>query len=290
MLKIGEFAKKARVSVKTLRYYDECGLLKPAWKDRFSGYRHYHLNQLEDLNRILALKELGFSLDQIRTIQEEEVSISQLRTMLHLKQGELTAEIEARNERLALIEARLKQLDAGADLSEITSVQEPTKPDEIEPIKEPDKMNVEIKTVPAFTAAGMKYHGKNENQEIAAMWQKINPRWNEIKHPAKPYEAAYGICGEMEEDGSFSYLAGVAVEKVEDLPADLESWDVPEQTYAVFPCTLSEIHQTYEYAHGTWMPENNYKRADGPDYEYYDEHFNPADPKSVLYIYIPVKK
>ncbi len=47
-------------------------------------------------------------------------------------------------------------------------------------------MNVEIKTIPAFTAAGMMYKGKNENQEIKAMWGKINPRWDEIKHPAKP--------------------------------------------------------------------------------------------------------
>ena len=66
MLKIGEFSRLARVSVKTLRYYADLGLLKPAYVDRYSGYRYYSLEQLPRLNRILALKELGFSLVQNR--------------------------------------------------------------------------------------------------------------------------------------------------------------------------------------------------------------------------------
>jgi len=64
MLKIGEFSKLAQVSVKTLRYYDELGLLRPDWVDRYTGYRFYALQQLPRLNRILALRELGFSLAQ----------------------------------------------------------------------------------------------------------------------------------------------------------------------------------------------------------------------------------
>lgn len=61
MLKIGEFSKVAQVSVKTLRYYDELGLLRPEWVDRYTGYRYYSLQQLPRLNRILALRELGVS-------------------------------------------------------------------------------------------------------------------------------------------------------------------------------------------------------------------------------------
>ena len=71
MLKIGEFSKLAQVSVKTLRYYHQYGLLKPAWTDRFNGYRYYRLDQLSTLNSILALKELGFSLEQIQTILQD---------------------------------------------------------------------------------------------------------------------------------------------------------------------------------------------------------------------------
>ncbi len=65
MIKIGDFSRLAQVSVRTLRLYDEMGLLKPAHIDRFSDYRYYSIEQLPRLNRILALKDLGFSLEQI---------------------------------------------------------------------------------------------------------------------------------------------------------------------------------------------------------------------------------
>ena len=65
MFKIGEFSKLTQIPVKTLRYYDELGLLKPVEVDRFTGYRYYSAGQLPRLNRVLALKDLGFSLEQI---------------------------------------------------------------------------------------------------------------------------------------------------------------------------------------------------------------------------------
>ena len=55
----------AQTSVRMLRHYDKLGLLEPSYTDKFTGYRYYTLQQLPRLNRILALKELGFSLDQI---------------------------------------------------------------------------------------------------------------------------------------------------------------------------------------------------------------------------------
>ncbi|MDD4125318.1 MAG: helix-turn-helix domain-containing protein, partial [Eubacteriales bacterium] len=66
MYKIGELSKLCRLPVKTLRYYDSVGLLVPDKIDRFTGYRYYSAAQLADCNRIVALKELGFSLDEIR--------------------------------------------------------------------------------------------------------------------------------------------------------------------------------------------------------------------------------
>lgn len=64
MIRIGDFSKLSRVSIKALRFYDEMGLLKPISVDRFSGYRFYEYNQLPRLHRILALKDLGFSLEE----------------------------------------------------------------------------------------------------------------------------------------------------------------------------------------------------------------------------------
>ena len=61
MLKIGEFSKLSRVSVRMLRHYDEIGLLKPAEIDRFTDYRDYREDQLPTMCRITALKDMGFS-------------------------------------------------------------------------------------------------------------------------------------------------------------------------------------------------------------------------------------
>src|SRR5215207_3930446 len=66
VFKIGDFSRITRVSTKMLRHYDEIGLFKPALVDRFTGYRYYSYDQLPRLNRILVLKGLGFSLDDIR--------------------------------------------------------------------------------------------------------------------------------------------------------------------------------------------------------------------------------
>ena len=70
MLKIGEFSKLSRISVRMLRHYDEIGLLKPAEIDRFTDYRYYREDQLPAAGRIAALKDMGFSLADIVRILE----------------------------------------------------------------------------------------------------------------------------------------------------------------------------------------------------------------------------
>ena len=66
MYKIGELSRLCRIPVKTLRYYDSEGLLVPDEIDRFTGYRYYSAARLADCNRIISLKELGFSLEEIK--------------------------------------------------------------------------------------------------------------------------------------------------------------------------------------------------------------------------------
>ncbi|MEL7035766.1 MAG: MerR family transcriptional regulator [Cyanobacteria bacterium J06592_8] len=111
MLKIGDFSKLSQVSVKALRLYDQMGLLKPAHVDDQNGYRYYSAEQLPRLNRILAFKDLGFSLEQISQLLDEQASIVQIRSMLRLKQAELQNHIQAERERLARVEARLQQIE-----------------------------------------------------------------------------------------------------------------------------------------------------------------------------------
>lgn len=93
MLKIGEFSKIAQVSIKTLRYYDRMGLLKPAHIDRYSDSRYYNLSQLPRLNRILALKDLDFSLDQIDELLKLDLTSTSLRNTLRHKADELRSRI-----------------------------------------------------------------------------------------------------------------------------------------------------------------------------------------------------
>ena len=75
MFSIGEFALHGRLSVRMLRHYDALGLLRPACVDPVTGYRFYQASQLADLNRVIALKDLGFTLQQVQAILEEQVKI-----------------------------------------------------------------------------------------------------------------------------------------------------------------------------------------------------------------------
>lgn len=111
MLKIGDFSRLSQVSIETLRHYDAIGLLKPAEVDKFTGYRYYAFHQLGRLNRILALKDLGFALEQIALALEGELSAEQLRGMLKLKRAEIEQRIDAEQGRLARVEARLRQIE-----------------------------------------------------------------------------------------------------------------------------------------------------------------------------------
>ncbi len=111
MIKIGDFARLSQVSVVTLRYYDETDLLKPVKVDPLTGYRFYSADQLPRLNRILALKDLGFSLDQIRLMLAEGLTLEQLRGMLTAQRGEVQQRLRDEQQRLVRIEARLRQIE-----------------------------------------------------------------------------------------------------------------------------------------------------------------------------------
>lgn len=111
MLTIGDFARHGRVSVRMLRHYDALGLLAPARVDAATGYRYYTADQLARLNRIVALKELGLSLAQIRAVLDDQLSAEQLRGMLRLRHAQLRQQIEADTARLAGVEARLAVIE-----------------------------------------------------------------------------------------------------------------------------------------------------------------------------------
>lgn len=114
MFGIGTVANMAQVSVRTLRYYDETGLLRPWWVDPESGYRWYSAGQIHRLHRILALRDLGVSLADIAVLLESEPSVEELRGILLLRRAEAHDRMTAEAARLARVEARLNQLEEPA--------------------------------------------------------------------------------------------------------------------------------------------------------------------------------
>jgi DNA-binding transcriptional MerR regulator len=116
MFRIGEFSRITRVTIDTLRHYDALGLLKPAKVDPFTGYRYYSARQLMSLNRILALKEEGFSLEEIARILQEKPTHEELRGMLKAQLARAEQEVQSAQLRQERIQARLQYLDLEEDM------------------------------------------------------------------------------------------------------------------------------------------------------------------------------
>jgi len=112
MLKIGEFSRLSQVTVKTLHHYDELGLIKPAHIDPATNYRFYTVEQLPLIHRIMALKEMGLSLEQIGLMLENELSTEEMRGMLRFKQSEIQQEVREAQRQLAMVEFRLRMIEA----------------------------------------------------------------------------------------------------------------------------------------------------------------------------------
>jgi DNA-binding transcriptional MerR regulator len=109
MFSIGEFARLGGVSIRTLRHYDEIGLLRPATVDPDTGYRGYAAGQLGLLNRIVALKGLGLSLTQAGRLLDG-ITLDELRGMLTLRRAQLERELDEHMNQLLGVEARLRYI------------------------------------------------------------------------------------------------------------------------------------------------------------------------------------
>jgi DNA-binding transcriptional MerR regulator len=110
MFRIGEFSTITMTAITQLRYYDEIGLFQPEYTDQHTGYRYYSMAQAPKLHRILALKELGLSLDQIQRLVADDISVEELRGMLVLKKAQVEQDVRAEIMRLRNIEIHLQQI------------------------------------------------------------------------------------------------------------------------------------------------------------------------------------
>ena len=247
MFKIGDFSRISQVSVKTLRYYDEIGLLKPARVDRFTGYRYYSVDQSHRLNRILALKDLGLSLEQIARLLDDDLPPAQIRGMLRLKQAEILQCLEEEQARLARVEARLRQIEQEEPMSTYDIVLK----------------KVEPQTVVAIRDVVPTYHDQG-------------PLWKELsvyleQHGAKasgPSLTIYYDTEYRERDVDLEVATPVSAPlpgnervRVRELPgAELMACVIHQGSYDA----LSEAYAALL----TWIEANGY-RVTGPDREVY---------------------
>lgn len=269
MIRIGDFSRLALVSIKTLRHYDELGLLKPKRVDRFTGYRYYAVEQLPRLNRILALKDLGLSLEQIAALLRADVSAEDIHGMLRLRQAEAQDRIQEAQAQLARVEARLRQIEKEGSLPmyEVVLKKIPTQ-----------KVAAIRRVLPNYGALGMLYADLFGPQMVAQA------------HFAGPPLAIYHDL-EFKED-NVDIEAAVPVEGAlpDGAPAEVRELPGGEMACVIYQGPYEGIGEGYN-AVMAWLEPNGYRVA-GPVREVYlrgpGDSQNPAE--YVTEIQVPAVK
>jgi DNA-binding transcriptional MerR regulator len=272
MIKIGDFSKLSLLSVKTLRYYDELGLLKPVRVDNLTGYRYYAAAQLSRLQRIMALKDLGLSLQQITMLLDGDLPASQMMGMLRRRQVELRQEIGQHQAMLDRIEARLRLFEQENNMSIV---------------------DVTIKSIPALWVVSVR--------GMAPTYPEQGHLWNQLhasmrKADVEPQLPCFTIDHDPEyrdrdHDLEVCYFVreGTVVEPpaaVHQLPAiETMASLVHHGPYLTLPNAYSQLLK--------WLDENGYQIC-GPNREIYiysgEGPVHQNDPSYVSEIQFPVKK
>jgi AraC family transcriptional regulator len=142
----------------------------------------------------------------------------------------------------------------------------------------------------AMLVAGLGERYNHENGAgIPNQWQRFHQAVANIPH--RKGEAAYGVCCNGDDAGNFDYIAGVEVSDFSDLPREFSRVRIPEQRYAVFAHKdhISTIRRSVNTIWNHWLPASGLKVADAPNFERYDENFDPLTGDGGLEIWVPVK-
>jgi AraC family transcriptional regulator len=133
-------------------------------------------------------------------------------------------------------------------------------------------------------------HADNGGAAIPSQWQKFHHKQAEI--PDRVGKLAYGVCCNGDDSGNFDYIAGVEVSDFSDLPREFARVRIPAQRYAVFTHSehISTIRRTVNTIWNHWLPQSKLCVADAPNFERYDEKFDPATGDGGLEIWVPVKE
>jgi DNA-binding transcriptional MerR regulator len=271
MLSIGDFARLGQVSPRMLRHYDELDLLRPERVDPVTGYRSYAVSQLRSLHRLVALRDLGFGLEQIKPLLDEELPVEELAGMLRLRRVQVAATVDDEQARLRRIEARLRLLEGHLALGVHDIVLKSTEP-------------LRVATA-SGVAAGF---GPPINPVLDALCGEIFAAIDRANVRAGMMVAWYDL---PEDDGSVVAHAGF---DIGDQPFDgderVGSFELPviEVASLIHRGSMETCEPVYEGL-VQWIDDSGYRLA-GASRELYRE-FNPADQTSnITELQMPVTR
>lgn len=254
MYLIGLFSKINRISAKTLRHYDEIGLLKPEFVDAESGYRYYTGSQLPQLHQILALKQLGLTLEEIRQVLEQP---QQVRNLLSLKSREIARQIQLHQAHLKEIEYWLANLK-GEKTMEYT---------------------VRIKELPAVTVASMRTVVPSYDtyfEIVPKMGEEMRRQGAVCRKPAYCFTVYHD--GEYKERDIDVEICEAVIRRCND--SDMVKYKhipgVPEAACVLHKGPYSTIRDAY-LALFDWVDKNGYRPAGNPRESYIDGIWNKED-------------
>ena len=270
MLNIGEFARLGQVSPRMLRHYDQLGLLTPDRVDPETGYRSYGVQQLERLHRLLALRDLGFTLEQIRDLLDDEPGVEQLRGMLTLRRAELEQTVADEQGRLRRVEAHLRAIDGSNAMKSQDVV-----------IKDTQRLRVaEAREV----AAGL------DPKHIGPVFERLAPKLiGHLQQAGARPGMLVGCYDEPEEDGSVGVHVAYEIGE-QSIPAsdgiDIVALGVIQVASVVHRGSMENVGPIYE-ALMRWIEDSGYRLA-GHSRELY--HEMTADGPSVTELQVPITK
>lgn len=246
MFSIGDFAALGRVSVRMLRHYDAIGLLRPARVDESSGYRFYTAAQLRLLNRVVALKGLGFTLQQVQAMIDEKVEPGELRGMLRLRRAQLAAEMAAGAARLAQVDARLRSIETEGHM---------------------DTGDVILKKIPPLHVAQLSapapsYDGPDIGEALSPLYPQLIQRLESAGvKPAGPPMAYYVAAPKA--PGDESIIVHAAFPIAGDVPGDpgFEVADLPAVEHAatlLHHGSMMEAFRTGQLI-ANWIDDSDYR-------------------------------
>lgn len=144
---------------------------------------------------------------------------------------------------------------------------------------------MQIVTLPAFRAVGLRIRTTSFSDEIPALWQRFMPYMDAITTSTPGI--SYGLMGDHQADGTFAYMAALAVTDEVIIDSALDTWRVPAQRYAVFETSLAQMGTMFGRIHGELMPASGLQYGVGPSFEYYGPAFDT--PAQTFHIYIAIK-